>query len=521
MNLRPVDLPASIAPFPPSVLGDPWIAERLGGSWLDGSAVERALDRFDRRTYERGELARRLRSDHVRWEADDSALESCAALEDARTMCVVSGQQPGFLTGPLYTIHKIATTIALARAWSARFGRRFIPVFWIASDDHDLAEMESCSTVLDDGSLRRFRLPLGSAHTSVSRLPLPAEARDRIDEFLTAARSTDASPDLRNALSTRPGDRFVDLFARIVARLFPRTGLVLFEPRSFADRTRPFLRRHLEDPGRMTSALRAGADALRTRGRAAPLRDDISSCVFVVEQERRRRFDPHAQSLEAIDAIADVDPSAITPDAALRPLMQSSYLPAPAFVGGPGELAYWLQLQPAFEADDVPQPIFVPRLSASLLEPKVRRAFEALGSDPLRALEPLPSTEPTPAAPAIESASSRLLDAFENFARALPTATNVQRKLDDLRRVFPTSVSKLAELAAREVDQESALARKRAALLAAHLLPGGQLQERVVNALPFAIRYGDDLFARIADRIDPLDPRHVFIDLVPSGASDD
>lgn len=520
MNLTPVDLPPHLAPFPSERLADPWIAGRLGGAWNNSEALARAIDRFDRRCYERVELARRLRADQARWGADDSSLDACDQLADARSLCVVSGQQPGFLTGPLYSIYKIATTIALARRWTKELGRRFVPVFWIASDDHDLAEMESCSTVTADGSLRRVRLSLGSAHTSVSRLPLPADAGERIAEFLAAAQITDLSTEMRAALSPTPDDRTVDLFARIVTRLFRNTGLVLFEPRSFADLTRPFLRRHVEHPDRMTSALRAGADALRARSLAVPLREDLPSCVFVAQHDRRRRFDPKAMSLEDVEAIARTDPSAITPDAALRPLMQSSLLPAPAFVGGPGELAYWLQLQEAFEFDEVPQPLFMPRLSASLLEPKVRRAFEALGSDPVRALEP-PPEQPAAAMPVIDAATTRVLASFDEFAQALPPSTNVRRKLDDLRQAFTSSVKKLAELAAREADQDATLARRRGESLNAHLRPAGQLQERIVNALPFAVRYGEDLFARIAERIDPFDARHVFVDLVPSGDSGD
>lgn len=513
-------------PFPPELLGDSWIAARLGGLWNSPEALDRTIAKFDRRTFARPELANRLRVDQQRWGADDLALDNCDALADAGTLCVVSGQQPGFLTGPLYCVHKIATTIALARHWSARLRRRFVPVFWIASDDHDLAEMESCSTVADDGAARRVRLGLGSSHTSVSRIALPADTGDRIEEFLaaanlTAAQRSDVSSALTAALAPHEGDRFVDHFARLVVRLFPHTGLVLLEPRSFADLTHPFLRRHLERPGLMPAALRTGATELRAHAREAPLREDLSSCVFVVEHERRRRFDPATQTLDAVLSIARSDPSAITPDAALRPLMQSFLLPAPAFVGGPGELAYWLQLHEAFADEDVPQPLFLPRLSASLLEPKVRRAFEALGSDPVRALA-LPAPEETVASsPAIDDAARRVLDAFETFARALPASNNVQRKVVDLRHAFSTSVKKLTELATRESDQDAALDRRRAALLAAHLRPGGQLQERVVNALPFAVRYGEDLFVRIAERIDPLDARHVFIDLVPSGASDD
>lgn len=496
------------------------MADRLGGSWNDPDALARAIDRFDRRTYERAELARRLRVDQTRWGGDESALDACDRIGDARSLCVVSGQQPGFLTGPLYSIYKIATTIALARRWTTQFGRRFVPVFWIASDDHDLAEMESCSTVTADGTLRRVRISLGTAHTSVSRLPLPADVGERIAEFLTAAQIDELPTDLRSALQPTPGDRSVDLFARIVTRLFRNSGLVLFEPRSFADLSRPFLRRHVEHPDRMTSALRAGAAELRAHHRTVPLREDLTSCVFIAPLDRRRRFDPKTTSLEEVDAIAHSDPSAVTPDAALRPLLQSSLLPAPAFVGGPGELAYWLQLQQAFAREDVPQPLFMPRLSASLLEPKVRRAFEASGSDPVRALEPPVDQLPT-AEPAIDEASTRVIAAFDEFARALPQSTNVRRKLDDLRNVFASSVKKVTELASREADQDAALARRRCELLNAHLRPGGQLQERVVNALPFAARYGEDLFARIAERIDPFDARHVFVDLVPSGGSGD
>ena len=504
--------PAENAPTPELLerylKGDPHLESRLGGPPGDENSVLDAVERCRAHPYARTALVESLlRFQHL-LDAGEPALANIRALKDEATFIVATGQQPGLLTGPLYTIWKAVTAIAQARHLTRSLGVRFVPLFWIASDDHDLGEIEGCFCLNRAGEVQRFRVPLSPAGSPSAEIEVGDPATSLFEMFLNALPEGTDRDLLSSFAAPRSGERWPVWFGRILSRLFRSSGLILFEPHMARELLEPVLRAEARQPARAPSALRAGAEALRSLGLEAGLPTDAPSGLFVLDNGRRRRFDP---AIEGSDGLS--------PDAGLRAAVQSLVLPAPVVIAGPGEVAYWLQLAELFDVLGAPRPVLFPRMRATLIEPRVRRALNALNLDnaglfrseqELRearpANDPARSQELTSEADAVFAQLCRLTSRMESLGGPVPKSS---RKLE---KVFRTSLDRLVRQALDQEREQQGVSERQLRLVAGSGRPKGLLQERVLNGLPFIARHGLDLFEQIVDRIDPYRFDHLLIE---------
>lgn len=490
--------------------GDPFLFARLGGDPSADSSIAAAIERCRGLDYRRQTLREILLETNQPLDASETCLRNIDAIVDEDTFIVATGQQPGFLTGPIYTLYKAASTVALARELSSRTGVRFIPLFWVASDDHDLGEIEGCSILTSAGEIRRFRVDLGPLARPSALLPVPAAAEGVVQEFLEATSGGPHRDAVQALVRPRAGELWSEWFGRILLRLFSSSGLVLFEPRRAHALIQPLLQVERAAPQRIPDALRRGAECLRQHGLEAPLPTDNPTALFHIDETGRRRrvaADPGAE-------VAD-----LSADAALRPAIQSLVLPTPAVVGGPGELAYWLQLTEAFDTLGAPRPLFYPRLFATIIEARVRRAIDSLKleEDSLfggeaALLEQLP-VETGDEAERYQTHADGAFRALELFAAELAAAGKpVSRGLAQLKKVYRSSLDKLVRQAVEQARERDGVSARRVRLVANSIAVGGKPQERLLNGLPFAVRSGVDLFDRLAERIDPFEFNHRLIE---------
>ncbi|MFH0945155.1 MAG: bacillithiol biosynthesis BshC [Planctomycetota bacterium] len=488
--------------------GDPALSGRLGGAPGDEASVLQSLERCRARPYARATLvAGLLRFQHL-VEAGEPALANSRALLDENTFIVATGQQPGLLTGPLYTLWKAVTAIAQARHLTRRLGIRFVPLFWVASDDHDLGEVEGCFLLNRAAEVQRFRVPLEPRGSPSAGIEVASSAATLFETFLEALPDGADRDLLRSFAAPRMGERWPVWFGRILAHLFRSSGLVLFEPHMARDLLEPVLQAEARQPARAPSALRAGAEALRSLGLEASLPTDAPSGLFVLESGRRRRFDPDREG-----------EAGLSPDAGLRAAVQSLVLPAPVVVAGPGEVAYWLQLTELFEALGAPRPVLLPRLRATLIEPRVRRALTSLGLGDeglFRSEEELRSARPaTHPARAVQLAG----EADEVFGRLCRLTSgldglggSVPKSCRKLEQTFRTSLDRLIRQALDQEREQQGVSERQLRLVAGTGRPRGLLQERVLNGLPFVASYGLELLECIVERMDPCRFDHLLIE---------
>ncbi len=466
------------------------------------------------RPVRRDALVAALRASHARWGALDAVSGSLERLAHPEARAVVTGQQIGWLLGPTFTLSKAATAISLARRLDTP-ERPVVPVFWMATQDHDVDEMDHAWVLGRDERLERLavHVPGGPA---VGRAPLdPADvagARSALRRLDGAGEHAD-DVDALLAEACEGARGWSDAFARLLLRLFADAGLLVVDPLdpAVAVLWRDALERELDDPGASAAAITTAGSGLAERGWPPLLgRGDDASNLFVEHpgggdrtllRHRGGALSLGGERVEraTIAAWLDDDPTAVTPAAGLRPVLQDAVLPTAAFVVGPGELRYVAQLKPVYEHHDVAMPLVWPRATATILQPPVRRILDRHGldwrrvmADPERAACELQlrrhgyGDTANGALAAIEVAFGDLLEATRSLDPTLEGA------VDRGRHHLDRTLVRLRERVGRSLVRQDDEVQRQFARLRAHLRPNGGLQERVLSPFTFFLTLGVD-----------------------------
>jgi len=441
---------------------------------------------------------------------------------------VVTGQQVGLFGGPTFSLYKALTAVKLAEEATAA-GVDSVPVFWLATSDHDLAEVNHVSIPGADGLLHTLATSShGVPGAPVSDVRLGEEILPVVEEAAALLGDSEATQFLREAY--RPGETLGTAFARFYARLFGPWGVIVLDA-SDAELHRvaaPIYRAAIEQAEDLDAALLSRGQALDSAGFYQQVKVTTSSVLlFAMRAGARtaihRRIhgtnqavefaigsEPDAEKLssaELLDRIAAA-PENFSPNVLLRPVVQDYLLPTLAYAGGAAETAYFAQAGAVYEKILGRVTPIVPRFSATLVEPKVQRwlgqyniavrdAFD--GPEALR--QTLASrTLPAGLQAAFERANQSIEESFSGLQEALskldPTlveasqtgASKVRYQLDRLRER-----AMAAELRRSEVVGRHAVALSHA------LYPENALQERGVAGVYFVARHGTELLRSIHD----------------------
>jgi bacillithiol biosynthesis cysteine-adding enzyme BshC len=417
---------------------------------------------------------------------------------------VVTGQQVGLFLGPLFTLYKAASAVRVARELDA------VPVFWLQTEDHDLPEIAGC----DLPGARVAVEASAEDRISIAHRALPDDIGERVAELaaIVAGHVHGEAHVARLARHYRPGVRWGEAFAGLLAELFADEGLVFVDPRdpALAGAARPVHELALRRAGPI-------AEALVARGGPVHVREGAPLSFFHPSgaQGPRYRLAPAGEgrfsevggagehALAELLAVLEAEPLRFSTSALLRPILQDRLLPTVAYVGGPAEVAYFAQLPPLYQAFEMAMPRVVERAHFRLVDDKTRRLLDRLGlsvADAARPEEELLARCRSVPAPA-EELARRVLEAFDGAG--LPPS----RELERARRGVANSVGKLAARLRRaelrsDADLVAAVRR-----LQAFLQPGGIPQERCYGLPYFAARHGDRaLVERVIAAVEPFDP---------------
>lgn len=299
-------------------------------------------------------------------------------------MVIIGGQQAGILTGPLYSVHKAISVIVLAKEQSAKLQKSVVPVFWIAGEDHDLEEINHTYTV--HGELLKKR-----AYSERSRRKTMASAtmlnKESMTQFINTIVRDIGETEYTEALIKQlvdvlnKSETFTDFFARLMNQLFKDEGLLFIDAadynfRQYESNNFAHIIQHSEEIARVVTEKE---ELLEQTGYGKPiLATREAANLFYVEDGERHLLERKndlfinlAANLkftrEELLEIAEKYPERLSNNVVSRPLMQEMTFPVLAFVGGPGELAYWATLKSAFSVLDLQMPIFAPRLHMTIV----------------------------------------------------------------------------------------------------------------------------------------------------------
>jgi bacillithiol synthase len=471
----------------------------------------------------RGRLADALLRQSDGFDASGAVLANIERLRNGAA-AVVTGQQVALFGGPLLTLLKAATAIRKAQDATKASGRDHVPVFWLASEDHDLAEVDRV-TLLSKTETETLRLglraerpvPVGGLRVDggneEGRLRLEAEL-DRASELLGWAPVCEL---LRACYA--PNAHLAGAFGRLISKIFAAQGLIVMDAaiREFHALGSPVLREAIEQAEEIEDALLKRSEELVSGGyHAQVLVARGHSLLFLLDAETGARLPlrrlgegqwkagSQSYSTEDLFAILEAEPERLSPNALLRPVFQDRILPTAAYIGGPAEIAYFAQSAVVYEKILGRVTPVLPRLSATLIEPAIATAmathevslaqmFEARTVDALAlrlGARAMPIEGKRKIA-AVGNAMDIELTALTEYMSAMSA---------DLARAAGVSASKMRYqmnrlrrmAAAFEVQKEASL-KKHATAMMLNLFPDGHLQERLLGGVWFVARYGDVL----------------------------
>jgi bacillithiol biosynthesis cysteine-adding enzyme BshC len=491
----------------------PFLSSGFGDSADRRRAVARAAERT---------LAPALRA---ALETQDAALPSSvtrrraiADLARPGSAAVLTGQQVGLFLGPLYTVYKAATAIVLARALEAESGVRTVPVFWIATEDHDFAEVDHCP--LAPGVVARVAgEPRAHERCPLAGVRLGADVVTAVESVraAVAARPEGAAIVELMAAHYRPEKTFAQAFAGVLATLFADEGLIVFDPRTpeVAALAAPTYRRALEDAPALAECLKERARSLDAAGLSTQVHVRDAALLF----HHAPGADGDRQRVAAVDdaLLGELEraPLNFSSSALLRPIVQDSLFPTAAYVGGPAEVSYFAQSSALYERFGLPVPLVAPRARFRLVDARTRARLDKLGLAPAdleqprdRLLVELGKRRGKPTAdelrPRLQPSLLDALDLGPEMARAL------RRTRFTVERAITRLVDRYARVSLqRDTDAADALDRARA-----WLFPDDKPQERVFGFPWFAAAAGARTFVTgILDAVRPFEPDVRDIDL--------
>ena len=520
-------------------------AEPYSGKWMRPSGATRPT------AANLATLADLLDQQNNAFGASPAAHANIAKLK-AGAQAVVTGQQVALFGGPLLTLLKAATAVARAKAATTATGVEHVPIFWMATEDHDLAEVDQVS-LLTKTSVEKLRANLRLPHpVPVGGVALGPEHDAELDALLERATEllefAPIADTLRECYRPASGEP-VTLglaFGRLIARIFADHGLIVMDaaPRAFHALGASTLRYAIQHADTLHQALIARSEELVTDGyHAQVLVAETTSLLFLLDETTGERLALRrpAQSNDRNDqrndqwkagsrlystaellAILDATPERLSPNALLRPIFQDTLLPTAAYIGGPSEIAYFAQSEVLYRAILGRVTPILPRLSATLLEPAIATVMakdDVQLPDALTTPEALAQRLGARAMPiegkrklaAVGNALDQELSALQSYLAALDETLGRSAEVSGSKMLY--QMNRLRRMAATFELQKNASLRKHADAITLNVFPNEHPQERVIAGVWYMARYGEGLIDRLVTVAGNQCPSHVVVTL--------
>jgi bacillithiol biosynthesis cysteine-adding enzyme BshC len=484
---------------------------------------------LDAHRADRTALCDALAALNASWGSGPETLANVERLRSTRSVAVVTGQQVGLFTGPLYTVYKALSAVKLAACLTAR-GTEAVPVFWMATEDHDWEEVQSAEVIACDGRLASTGIPgvLHGEGEQVGGVRLDESVEEATKRLFDLLPSSEFLPEMERLVRDcyRPGRAFGEAFARMLAALTRTHGLVLLDP--LDARLKRLAAPLYAEAARRAAEIAAATDArsreLEAAGYHAQVHTSADSFpLFLVDDGARRALaregdgryrakgTGHVWTAEELAALALSEPERFSPNVTLRAVVQDYMLPTIVYFGGAAEIAYFAQTAESYRVLSRPATPILHRASLTIVERRTGRTLERYG---LRLEDFFGGLDPVIA---------RVVEGHlgADVARALDAAdTRVHTALDELQATLagfdPTLADALVGGRRKIAHQleglrarfhRAQMSRDRAVLrqlerAATALYPEKALQERHLNIASLLARHGLYALDWIYDAID-------------------
>lgn len=503
------------------------VSDFYSGNPQDFYNYKKKYEEVSARSYSRETLVKVLREQNRLYGASEKTLSNISKLLDSKTCAIVSGQQVGIFGGPLFTFYKAIMAIKLAEKLNAENTCKVVPVFWLASDDHDLKEALSTFVITKENKV----LPLNYDFSSITEGAPAAEVKFNptittlSETLLNELFDTEFKKDLQEKLNScySPEKDAATAFAQWMTVCLGKYGLIFINPadKRLKELGLPLFDRELKESSPSTNWVKEVNKNLEAKKYHQQLTlHENTFNLFVNENGRKSiKYDGkniivqgknEKYSVKEFCDIAHSNPERISPNVVLRPLYQDTLLPTIAYVAGPNELSYFAQISAVYKGFQIPMPLIVPRVSITIVESKVKQILDKYQVSIAQVIanpdevinqilkQNLPEnleSDLEKMKKEWEQMASQLFSKIEKWEPTLVKAVessgnSIKYQLDSLQKKILTAYKRKNDVLSQQIDRAIN-----------NIYPDRDFQERKLNIVPYLCKYGfafiDDLFDSI------------------------
>ncbi len=500
---------------------------------------DRAPEVLDRYSTDRDSVCDVLASQNANFGANASAMQNIDLLRGNDSVAVLTGQQVGLFSGPLYTIYKALSAIK-GSEFLNKNGVKAVPIFWAATEDHDLVEVSTAYTLESSGSITAAQLGSRPEDTGkpVGDIAFDNTIDGLVDSLFAGMSRTEFSTGVKDLLHScyRDGTTYGSAFASLLSKLFDGYGLIVFDPSDPGAKklASPIYAIAVERSADIGKSLFDRSNELVSDGYHAQVligKDHFPLFWQSDEGVRRsiKRVDELTFKISGEGTTLSIDemlgrietqPERFSPGVMLRPVVQDFLFPTICYFGGGAEIAYFAQISEVYRILERPVTTILPRQSFTVVEAKHARAMKKYGFAFVDLFVGTENLWPELVERMIDPETPRVFsDVSENIN------TEVNRLDQQLSKIDPTLAEALAKRRRKIIYHIDALRRKfervsiekdetiKRQITSMHnsLLPNGGLQERTLNLSVFANLYGPQVLDWLHDAIDLNDDDHKLV----------
>jgi bacillithiol biosynthesis cysteine-adding enzyme BshC len=473
-------------------------------------AVKRAARKLDYPRERRAEVSELLRKQNVALGAGAETLSNLQRLQKG-AVAVVTGQQVGLFSGPAYAIYKALTAVRIAEELT-RGGTPAVPVFWMATEDHDLDEVRH-ATWFDQGKLIRFELPAAAeAGRPVGGIPLGAQVEPLVGEAaeLLSSQGSDLLAQFLTE-SYRPEETYGSAFGKLFARLFAQQGLILMDPldSGLHKVAAPLYQHGLAERDALNEKLlQRGKDLDRAGFDVQVKVTSRSTLLFYLNGGLRQVIAASPGKFQAGEKtwardelvhFTHAEPEKFSPNALFRPVVQDYLLPTVAYVGGPAEISYFAQSEVVYRHFLGRMPVMLPRAGFTLVDAKAAKLLRKYdlavedvwaGSQDLRHKMEGASV-PKALSKSFEQNQKQMQKMLSQLGKQIGKVDpTLKATVERARKRIEFHIEKLRRKTGKAQDRKTGLISAHEQYLESLLYPRKALQSRELCLLPFLARWG-------------------------------
>jgi bacillithiol synthase len=501
----------------------------FSGDFRDDTHWRSSLEAVSHRSMDRSSLVQVLLNQNRDYHCGVKTLANIDLLLNDNTVAIITGQQVGLFSGPLYTLYKTLTALKLTEHLSRQYpDYNFVPVFWLEGEDHDIEEVTSFTLFNSANELLRIQYQYedktgGKNIGAVGELCFDDSIAALFDNLRKSLLPTEYSQKVIELFETayQKGMTFSRAFIHLFSVLLEDSGLIFFDPHNSTTKKilTPIFNQELNNISQTCKLVITQSELVEQQYHAQVKPRSVN--LFMFHNGGRYALEPHPDgfslkgtrktfSLNDVLDLLHSDPNIFSPNVVLRPICQDYLFPTLAYIAGPSEIAYFAQFKSLYEHFNIPEPIIYPRASATILEERIKKVidkFDLKVEDFLGDIDILKgkiandisdfkveelfsntsgtiSESLTSLKGGLESIDPTLVPAMEN------TLTKMQVALNGLKEKTFAAQKRQHDISLRQLDKVSI-----------NIFPNSKLQEREMNLIYYLNKYGLEFLRWMRDEL--------------------